>query len=205
MSTQPNPHLIDPYMSEYDIQASDFLKKAGATISSVYTGHRPYWDDEKEFRATYMVTITRDGKPAMAFPFGQSMSDSWKFLACSIHATFHKPYNSSTTKKGFVSLFDLFKSAIESGDDQGGGHGRFASHKGVSYQIKKQEKIPNAYTILTCLTKYDPGTFQDFCSEFGYDTDSRKAEKTYHAVMKEYSDLSKIFSVEELEEMSEIQ
>jgi hypothetical protein len=192
-------------LSEYDKQAAEFLKKTGATISSVYTGHRPYWGGEKEFRATYMVTITREGKPAMAFPFGQSMADSWKFFACSIHASFHKPYDSTTTKKGFVSLHDLFKSAIESGDDTGKGHGRFANYKGISYQIKKQEKNPSDYDILTCLTKYDPGTFENFCSGFGYDTDSRKAEKTYQAVRKEYQALAQIFSSEELEEMAEIQ
>lgn len=192
-------------VSEYDQQAIDFLKATGAKISSIYTGHRPYWDDEKEFRATYMVTITREGKPAMAFQFGQPMTDSWKFLACSIHAAFHKPYNGTNAKNSMVSLFDLFKSAIESGDDGGKGFGRFANYKGMSYQIKKQEKAPSDYDILSALTKYDPCTFDDFCSEYGYDTDSRKAETTYQAVRKEFTDLSKIFTEEELDQMSEIQ
>lgn len=193
-------------VSEYDQQAIDFLKATGAKISKVYTGHRPYWDDEKEFRATYMITITREGKPAMAFPFGQSMADSWKFFACSIHASFHKPYNSTTTKKGFASLFDLFKDAIESGDDKGvKGFGYFRSYKGTSYQIKKQDKAPSDYDILAAITKYDPCTFEDFCNEYGYDTDSRKAETTYQAVRKEFTDLSKIFTGEELEQMAEIQ
>ncbi len=30
---------------------------------------------------------------------------------------------------------------------------------------------PTAYDILACLTKYEVGTFDDFCSNFGYDTD----------------------------------
>lgn len=53
--------------------------------------------------------------------------------------------------------------------------------------------MPTAYDVLTCLTKTDPGTFEEFCSEFGYDTDSRKAEKTYKACVKEYFGVHRLF------------
>ena len=183
--------------SEYDIQASDFLKKTGATITSVYTGHRPYWDDEKEFRATYMVTITREGRPAMAFPFGQSMIESWSYTKRGEWAGFGKGKEVSFQDKGNNDRRVMH--AKQSGNEV------IFDARGYRYTLSKQEKAPSAYTIITCLTKHDPGTFQDFCDNFGYDTDSRKAETTYHAVMKGYSDLSKIFSMEELEEMAEIQ
>lgn len=52
---------------------------------------------------------------------------------------------------------------------------------------------PSNYDLLACLTKYDPGTFEDFCVDFGYNTDSRKAEKTYKAVVKEYESLCRVF------------
>src|SRR6185312_12921531 len=29
-------------------------------------------------------------------------------------------------------------------------------------------KKPTAYDVLACITKYDPGTFSNFCSDFGY-------------------------------------
>jgi len=74
----------------------------------------------------------------------------------------------------------------------------------VSYREIELPKMPNAYDILSCLTKYDVGSFEDFCSEFGYDVDSRSAEKIYKAVVKEYEGLSMLYSDEELEEMSEI-
>jgi hypothetical protein len=64
---------------------------------------------------------------------------------------------------------------------------------------------PSFYDILSCLTKYDPGLFEDFCSEMGYDTDSKKAEKTYNAVRDEYLNMAKLFSDDELEAMQEIQ
>jgi hypothetical protein len=64
---------------------------------------------------------------------------------------------------------------------------------------------PTEYDVLTCLTKYDPETFENFCSEFGYDEDSRKAEKTYKAVVKEWEKVSRFFTSEELEILQEIQ
>lgn len=51
---------------------------------------------------------------------------------------------------------------------------------------------PSSYDLLACLTKYDPGTFEDFCNEFGYDTDSKKAEKIYKAVVNEYAGLCRV-------------
>lgn len=64
---------------------------------------------------------------------------------------------------------------------------------------------PTTYDILACVEKYDPGTFEDFCSNMGYDTDSRRAEKTYKAVVKEWQNIRTLFTSEELEQLQEIQ
>lgn len=78
--------------------------------------------------------------------------------------------------------------------------------KNYGEPIQAKEIIyPNSYDVLACLTKYDPGTFENFCGDFGYDIDSRSAEKTYHAVVEEYTNLKILFSDEELELMQEIQ
>lgn len=63
---------------------------------------------------------------------------------------------------------------------------------------------PTEYDILACLTKYDPGTFSDFCCEYGYDDDSIRALRTYIAVQKEWSDIRRIFTPEQIEELKEI-
>jgi hypothetical protein len=63
---------------------------------------------------------------------------------------------------------------------------------------------PTAYDVLACLTKYDPGTLENFCLDWGYDIDSKKAEKTYLAVKDEFLQLSRLFSDDELTELSEI-
>ena len=64
---------------------------------------------------------------------------------------------------------------------------------------------PSTYDVLACLTKYDPGTFEDFCSGYGYDEDSRTAERVYIDVIREYKQLCSIFTDEQMEELREIQ
>lgn len=69
---------------------------------------------------------------------------------------------------------------------------------------KKKAAVPSVYDVLACLQKYDPGTFEDFCSDWGYDEDSRTAERIYFAVQKEYTQLARLFTPEQMEELSEI-
>jgi len=63
---------------------------------------------------------------------------------------------------------------------------------------------PTMYDILCCLQKYDVGSFENFCGDFGYDEDSRKTEKIYKAVLREYNAMCRLFTPEQLEEMQEI-
>jgi len=79
-----------------------------------------------------------------------------------------------------------------------------------SYTFKFGQSIansgqePSAYDVLSCLTKYNTGSFEEFCSEFGYDTDSRTAERTYKAVIKEYENISRLFTEAQIEQLREI-
>ena len=63
---------------------------------------------------------------------------------------------------------------------------------------------PTSYDILACLTKSDPESFENFCNEYGYDFDSRTAEKTYNAVKKEWLNVCRIWNEEEIEELQNI-
>lgn len=63
---------------------------------------------------------------------------------------------------------------------------------------------PTMYDILSCLTKYDPEPFDDFCTEFGYDINSRDSRKTYKAVYKEYEAVERLFG-DIMDELQEIQ
>jgi hypothetical protein len=75
---------------------------------------------------------------------------------------------------------------------------------GTSINDTKKNITPNAYDVLACLQKYEVSSFEDFCYDFGYNTDSRKAEKTYKAVLKEYKNVYRLFS-DVMEQLDEIQ
>lgn len=57
---------------------------------------------------------------------------------------------------------------------------------------KHPGKAPTMYDMIACIQKYDVGTFEDFCGEFGYDTDSRRALDTFLAVQAEAADFARL-------------
>ena len=65
-------------------------------------------------------------------------------------------------------------------------------------------EYPKLYDVLSCLTKYDPESFNNFCSEFGYDEDSRTVKRTYKAVCKEWEAVNRMFfdCLDELQEIN---
>lgn len=69
---------------------------------------------------------------------------------------------------------------------------------------KKKAAVPSVYDVLACLQKCDPGTFENFCSDYGYDEDSRTAMRVYLAVQNEYTQLTRLFTPEQMEELAEI-
>lgn len=69
-------------------------------------------------------------------------------------------------------------------------------------------KEPTKYDILACLQKYDVGSIDDFVAEFGYEVNSwddvRRIEKIYKGCKKEYSNICRIFTDEQIEKLCEI-
>ena len=63
---------------------------------------------------------------------------------------------------------------------------------------------PTPYDVLACLTKYEVYSFEDFCGDYGYDTDSRKAYKTYKKVLKDWKNVERLFSSEQMEILRDI-
>jgi len=64
-----------------------------------------------------------------------------------------------------------------------------------------------AYDVLACLSGdvNCPDTFEDFCSEYGYEEDSRKAFNTFKRCARFAERLRAFFSEEEREALQEIQ
>ena len=169
-------------MNEYLEQAKNFLNKANATCKIEFGGvsRNENWK-EKEKRNWYDVTLTTP-KGTMSFVFWDSI---------------HNTEISMMTLEQYVE-----KKLRRSFNDMS-----YTEKKKADAKLKelKEEAVPNVYDVLACLQKYDVGTFEDFCYEFGYDEDSRTAERIYISVVKEYKELSRIFTEEQMEELCEIQ
>lgn len=80
---------------------------------------------------------------------------------------------------------------------------RFTFNFGQSIQAGGEE--PTTYDILACMQKYEVGTFDNFCGNYGYHNDSIKAHKVYKAVAREYKNMLRVFGADILEQMQEIQ
>ena len=180
-------------MNNYEKQATDFCEKHNTTIVPAYTGHRKYFPDDIAARATFSVTIARTGKAPYTFDFGQSLVNSYKATA-----GFPGEPGSYTVRDvppwfNFSWLEEVGKAVRVK---LGGKMRRVV--------LQQATTPPTAYDILASLTKNDPETFGDFCANYGYDEDSRKAEATYFAVQKEWANVRRLFSdcLEELEEIN---
>jgi len=76
------------------------------------------------------------------------------------------------------------------------------------YNYEKGVIQLSPYSALACCSSelYCPDTFEEFCSDFGYDEDSRSAEKTFRALLKMSKKLRAFFDTEEMrEDLGEIQ
>ena len=148
-------------MTDYNKQATDFLKVTETTLKSEFLKNDFYFPDDVKERDIYEITLTNP-KHRYRFMFGQSIANS-----------------------GLKTKY------INRGT-------------GIERAIQERE-APTAYDVLTCLTKYHVGTFDNFCSDFCYNTDSRIAYKTYKAVLKEWKNIEKMFTADQLELLREIQ
>lgn len=64
----------------------------------------------------------------------------------------------------------------------------------------------SAYSVLACISGdvNCPDNFQEFCDEYGYDSDSRKAEKQFKLCDQAAKKLRRFFTKDEIEALQEI-
>lgn len=72
----------------------------------------------------------------------------------------------------------------------------------------KNGNRPSKYSVLACITKYEPGTLGNFIGEYGYtindEASYNKVNGIYKAVCKEYANVMRMFGdcIEELAEIN---
>ena len=172
-------------MKEYEQKAKDFLEKTNTTFKAEFVKHGKHFIDDKDTRDIYKVTFTR-GERSFFVMFGQSINDSGFKLCFQGGREFNHPCVERINKTGNRDEKVFKKECLSA----------IQSLSGLSII---QPKLPGAYDVLTCLQKYDVGSFKDFCDEFGYDDDSIKAHKTYKLVCEEYKNVCMLWNEQELE------
>jgi hypothetical protein len=181
----------------FDEQAAAFVAGTGLTITKIYLGHRPYFDGEDEQRAVWEITFSREGRKAYTWTFGDSVKDS--YVVHDLNTALMRAQPIPPWVYGSLS----FKAALR----LGGGTFSVRDQSKVthSFRLSPAHPEPSDYSLLAAVEKYAPDTFDEFCSDYGYDTDSRKALDTYQQVQKQAAAIRRMFTEAELEKLAEIQ
>lgn len=165
-----------------DSNENDFLKNTGTELKVEFLKYGFYFPEDKEKRDIYRITLTR-GARSYSFNFGQSINASGRFWKYGNHLC--------GVANGWKSKDGTMRAPIEPGE-----YGAWSKNPNFA--------APSAYDILTTITKNDPGTFENFCSDYGYSVDSRTAEKTYRAVMDEWQHISMLYNDVEIAQLQDI-
>jgi hypothetical protein len=174
-------------ISTYEQQAIDFLQSTNTEFKCEFVENVKHFDDDKDVRDIYQITLKR-GSRKYSFKFGQSIMNS-QYYQDRIKERTYTLLGGCRTGKYSINDIEKYKGGL--------GYGQ-----GLKL-VKGQP--PTAYDVLACLQKYPVYDFADFCSEFGYDEDSRKAYKTYKAVKREWENIAMLYTEAELEQLREIQ
>lgn len=172
-------------MTDYQKQAADFLSAHSLTFRAVYVGEDCPTFCEDAAKGDALVVGT--------FPCKNHIHGShWRLTL-------------SGEKRGHftVDYWDSYNDAKNRHDHKKAAK-FWEAPRDRAKRIGAKPASPTPYDMLACIEKNDPGTFEDFCGDFGYDTDSRRAETVYQAVVKQYRQLARFLTPEELTEAQEI-
>ena len=82
--------------------------------------------------------------------------------------------------------------------------------KKYTYKYYDNNSTPNEYYVLSCLEKYDVGSYENFCKRFGYEMYddygmrfNKYTMKIYKAVVKEVEGVERVFG-DVLEEFTKV-
>ena len=180
-------NLIDN--SQYN-EAVNLVKESfNLEFKAEFVENGLHFQGDKETRDIYNITLKR-GQRKYTFKFGQSINNSG-FYAQYGRQKYNIPRERVNQKSHELKAYVKHNFNHDFGN---------SSNDKINFP-----KEPTLYDVLACLQKYEVGTFENFCDDFGYDNDSRTAKKTFKAVVKEYDKMCSLFNNDELEVLQYIQ
>jgi hypothetical protein len=175
----------------YTQQAEAFLAKHGLTFKAELAADQapPAWDMAKGFR--YVGRSSRDNCGDYNGEVVLRCGDKWDITISRGTHRLQFPFWSSIADK--ARRLGLVRSNMMS----------VAAEK---LPRPDKDHKPTAYDVLACISNdaNTPADFEEFCSDFGYDTDSRKAEDTHRRCVTFALKLRQFFTATEFEELQEI-
>mgnify|MGYP001578815814 CR=1 FL=1 len=178
-------------VKDYDKEAKDLLDKMGVEMKAVFVAYDKYFPSDKEPRDIYDCTFIR--KPnILCVRFGQSVHNSQNPRYAKLFAE----YTHSASELGYVR--EGYKASTKLIADRANVARRCGLH------APPEPKKPTEYDLICCIQKTDPGTFNEFCSEYDYNNDSIKDFQLYQRVCDEWERVRKFFTSEELKLLQEV-
>ncbi|MDX9827190.1 MAG: hypothetical protein RBT73_05535 [Spirochaetia bacterium] len=156
----------------------DALKEIISSIEFSYQimGVSKFFDSDTVPRLTLEITLSRKGKE-ISFPYGASLNDTETY---ELRRT--RPHYGRTQYRG--KYFELGSQL----------------HSALARDWKEFE-TSLLYSILSSISaEYDTSPiFKEFCADFGYDEDSRKAFSLWQRCLEHAQKLQTLFTPEEVE------
>lgn len=158
-------------------ELSDVLKEIPIEISFTYIGLTT-WGDSKTLYDEWRITLSYDNK-TLETPYRSGIG----------HRVPKKQMFG--TKQRGIDLWDSPEGMITT---------EMAAKKGLLVPV--DPKVEDVLACLFCDASSANETFEDWCSNYGYDTDSIKALDTYLQCQKSRKDLIKMLGHELFEKLS---
>lgn len=148
------------------------IARMGLTVTSVFVPFSQSRNKgEKHPSLNWKISLQKDGRDILTTDYG----------AGSAHCPAYKASVRALGGPNSVMRQDAIKWECE--------HGYAAVvMEAINYTAKGKRLEPNALDVISSLvldsSVLDSSGFEDWAGEFGYDTDSREAEKTYRACLE---------------------
>lgn len=197
-------------MTDYNKQAEEFLIVTNTTLEvkeAIPQKATSWGKDDKDAHKhiNYSVTL-KNAKHSYTFDYWGSIND-WEKVEKTKEIFFNVLSNKSINQlREYLKQYEIVldNSLIKMYGYTYTRKRDIDAVENAVLQAIKEKNMPTSYDILACLSPMYEDTFEDFCYSFGYDADSRTAEDTYKRCIEQDRQLHKLFTHEELEQLSEI-